>query len=240
MKIYAILLAGGKGTRFGATRPKQYLRLGGRYVFEYALETLLAQSFIERIALVVHDDYRDFWRGYLKGLKHGQRLTLASAGKDRSHSVSNGLEALGKLEANDGIVIHDAVRPYLTGKMLESVRSILTTHQAATFAIPSTDTLLEMNGDGSIIGSPNRQRFLRVQTPQCFRYQTIRDAFLYRNSHPLLKPTDEFGLVLTASPKASYSSYAVLEGDRRNIKITSKEDMSLVLPFLQELGSNNN
>ncbi len=237
MKVYAILVAGGRGLRFGGASPKQYLQLGGHYVFEYALGAFLAQGFVERIVLVVHEDYLAFWNGYLDAKCYGHRVILATAGTDRSHSVSNGLDALGALKEDDGVVVHDIVRPYVTDSMLQSVRSALEHYQAATFAIASTDTLLEVDINGGIIGSPDRSRYLRVQTPQCFCYQTLRDAFIHRDEHPGFSPTDEFGLVLVASKGADSSRFTVLEGDYRNIKITREEDMSTLLPFLQGLGS---
>jgi 2-C-methyl-D-erythritol 4-phosphate cytidylyltransferase/2-C-methyl-D-erythritol 2,4-cyclodiphosphate synthase len=208
MKIAAILVAAGTGSRFGGAQPKQILNLAGKPVIRHAAEALLAHVDILQpvgdAALI---------GPALAGLAH---LPIVPGGAERQDSVRAGLEALAA-HAPDIVLVHDAARPVIPPGTAEGVLAALAAHEGAIPALAVSDTL-KRGAEGKIAETVPRAGLFRAQTPQGFRYATLlrlhRDA-----AHSAA--TDDAALL-----EAAGLTVALTPGSEQNIKLTYAEDFS--------------
>lgn len=225
----AILLAGGSGQRFGADRPKQFVRIGERTVLEHSLAAFEQSPHIDAILIVSHPQHLDEVRELLLSSQHPKLLTIVAGGAERQDSTLNALRALTQITDSPleqiRILIHDAVRPAVSQSIIERVCTALHTHQAANLVVPVTDTLLEVNDNGTTAAMPSRTRFRRVQTPQGFHAATLQHAYDVALTDPNFQATDDCGVVFRYLPEVEI---ALVEGEQRNIKLTYPEDLHVL------------
>ncbi|WP_339078104.1 2-C-methyl-D-erythritol 2,4-cyclodiphosphate synthase [Acetobacter sp. AC2005] len=215
MRVAAILLAAGTGSRYAATTgssiPKQYVLLAGQPVIRHAAQALLPHvTFIQPVG-----DPASLNEA-LEGLKI---LPPVAGGETRQASVRAGLEALDKLpeaEKPDIVLVHDGARPYVTAQVIGNVVSALEQHPGAIPAVPVADTL-KREKDGVIDGTVPRDHLYRAQTPQGFRFGLFLD--LHRGAASI-SATDDAKLLEDAG-----FSVALVAGDEDNIKLTYEGDL---------------
>jgi 2-C-methyl-D-erythritol 4-phosphate cytidylyltransferase len=219
-KVAAIIVAAGEGRRFGAA--KQFALLKGKTVLDRCLQQFEAHKAVDHIVLVLGsgrsgEDYRN---------RYKKIVSIAPGGESRQDSVYSGLSCLG--EQDTGIVlVHDGVRP-LVGQDLIG-RIIATTREkgAVIPAIPLEDTIKNVKAD-KIIRTVDRKPLFRSQTPQGFRYPLLQKAFaLARRDH--FHGTDEAVLM-----ERMGTDVYVIPGERKNIKITTQEDLQLAEVFIED------
>ena len=231
----AILLAGGSGQRFGADRPKQFVRIGERTVLEHSLAAFEQSPHIDAILIVSHPQHLDEVRQLLPSSQHPKLLTIVAGGAERQDSTLNALRALAQITDSPleqiRILIHDAVRPAVSQSIIERVCTALHTHQAANLVVPVTDTLLEVNDNGTTAAMPSRARFRRVQTPQGFHAATLQHAYDVALTDPNFQATDDCGVVFRYLPEVEI---ALVEGEQRNIKLTYPEDLYVLHHLLEK------
>ena len=227
--VSAIIVAGGKGLRMGGALPKQYLSLGGRPVLAHTLLPFHENKNIKKIYLVVPgDDFRFCKSEILLPYKLDKKVELVSGGVERQDSVFNGLKAVekkiatGKADiAEEIVVIHDGVRPFIRYDIIEScIRGARESGTCIT-GIPSYDTVKTLNDSGEIHETIERDSIWFAQTPQAFRYSIIKNAHEYAESKGFFG-TDDASLVEFTGSKVK-----IINGSRLNIKITTKEDLLL-------------
>ena len=207
--VGAVLLLGGEGRRFGGAIPKQFCLLGGKKIYRYALDIFLDLGFFDEILLVVHPDWTD--------LAHpGTRVVIG--GKTRQESSFRGVMALKK--GMDLALIHDAVRPFVTERIVKENVAAAIKWGAANTCVPSTDTLVYAPEGGKITSIPKRAEYLRGQTPQTFRMDWILKAHEKALEDRIENASDDCQLVL----RLGKSIHAVA-GEETNLKITSKFDL---------------
>lgn len=225
----AILLAGGSGQRFGADRPKQFVRIGERTVLEHSLAAFEQSPHIDAILIVSHPQHLDEVRELLPSSQHPKLLAVVAGGAERQDSTLNALRALAQITDSPleqiRILIHDAVRPAVSQSIIERVCTALHTHQAANLVVPVTDTLLEINDNGTTAAMPSRARYRRVQTPQGFHAATLQHAYDVALTDPNFQATDDCGVVFRYLPEVEI---ALVEGEQRNIKLTYPEDLHVL------------
>lgn len=225
----AILLAGGSGQRFGADRPKQFVRIGERTVLEHSLAAFEQSPHIDAVVVVSHPQHLDEVRQLLPSSQHPKLLAVVAGGAERQDSTLNALRALEQVAdaplEQIRILIHDAVRPAVSQSIIERVCTALHTHQAANLVVPVTDTLLEINDNGTTAAMPSRARFRRVQTPQGFHASTLQHAYDVALTDPNFQATDDCGVVFRYLPEVEI---ALVEGEQRNIKLTYPEDLHVL------------
>ncbi len=225
----AILLAGGSGQRFGADRPKQFVRIGERTVLEHSLAAFEQSSHIDAVVVVSHPQHLDEVRQLLPPSQHPKLLAVVAGGAERQDSTLNALRALAQITHSPleqlRILIHDAVRPAVSQNIIERVCTALHTHQAANLVVPVIDTLLEINDNGTTAAMPSRARFRRVQTPQGFHAATLQHAYDVALTDPNFQATDDCGVVFRYLPEVEI---ALVEGEQRNIKLTYPEDLHVL------------
>ena len=231
----AILLAGGSGQRFGADRPKQFVRIGDRTVLEHSLAAFEQSPHIDAILIVSHPQHLDEVRKLLPLSQHPKLLAVVAGGAERQDSTLNALRALTQITDSPleqiRILIHDAVRPAVSQNIIERVCTALHTHQAANLVVPVTDTLLEVNDNGTTAAMPSRARFRRVQTPQGFHAATLQHAYDVALTDPNFQATDDCGVVFRYLPEVEI---ALVEGEQRNIKLTYPADLHVLHHLLEK------
>jgi 2-C-methyl-D-erythritol 4-phosphate cytidylyltransferase len=219
MKLYALIVAGGSGKRMGGALPKQYHELAGRPVLMHTLERFRAFSDdIELIAVLPENQLR-FWNDLQKKYSFNLPHTLVKGGKARFFSVRNGLKFV---DDNSLVAIHDGVRPFVSTDTIRRCFEAAEKHGNAIPVMPPVDSLRMITEQGSI--HVNRMQFRQVQTPQVFRSELIKKA--YMNEY-----TPEFTDDATVLENSG-SEINLVEGNRENIKITTPEDLIISTALL--------
>ncbi len=209
----AILLMGGQGLRCSDSLPKQFLRLSGKHLYRYSLESLLKSQLFDQIILVCHQDFVLRVQSEIEDLGP---ITVVAGGSSRQESSRRGIRAV---KDSDLIMIHDAARPFLSQKMIRENIEAALTHKAVDTCIPTTDTLVRATGD-SIQEIPDRASWFRGQTPQTFSYQLIRKAHEEAQKRGITNATDDCTLV-----KHLGHPIHLVSGSVQNIKITTSLDL---------------
>jgi 2-C-methyl-D-erythritol 4-phosphate cytidylyltransferase/2-C-methyl-D-erythritol 2,4-cyclodiphosphate synthase len=220
----AIVVAAGRGSRAGdgAGGPKQYAHLGGSAMLSRTLEVFADHNGIDRILVVIHPDDRSLYQQAVRGIG-GKLLAPVNGGATRQQSVQLGLEALARLAPTPTqVLIHDAARPFLTAALIDRVLAALATSPAALPGLPVTDTLKRADSTGSVAGSVDRAGLWRAQTPQGFHYDAILAAHRAAEAAGRNDFTDDSTLAEWHGVPC-----VLIEGEARNTKITSAEDLAL-------------
>lgn len=204
MRIGAILLMAGSGCRFGGTVPKQFCMLGGKKIYCHALDALADSGLFDEIVLVSHPDWMD--------LPHDG---VVAGGATRQESSYRGL--MGFKIRPDIVLIHDAVRPFVTTRILKENIEAAIRYGAADTCIPSADTLVHAPDGKTIANIPVRREYLRGQTPQTFRMDWILEA---HEKAGQFNATDDCQLILKMGRPVQ-----IVLGDEKNIKITTEFDL---------------
>ena len=207
---YVIITAGGKGSRVGSDIPKQFLELKGAPVIVHSIRAFKEYSPNINVVVVLPDDAVDHWIEIAE--KHHINAETCTGGETRFASVKNGLELIGK----EGFVaIHDAARPLVSPPLISQCFLVAAQEGNAVPVIPLTDSVRELSNDVS--RPAERERFKLVQTPQVFEASLIQKAYeqAYRTSF-----TDDATVVEAFGVKIH-----LVEGEKSNIKITTKEDL---------------
>jgi 2-C-methyl-D-erythritol 4-phosphate cytidylyltransferase / 2-C-methyl-D-erythritol 2,4-cyclodiphosphate synthase len=207
MRVAAILVAGGSGSRFGAETPKQFVPLAGKPVIRHAAETLAAHVTL----LQPVGDATAIGRA-LDGLPH---LPAIAGGATRQDSVRAGLEAL-EAAMPEVVLVHDAARPLIPAGTIPALLAALEHASGAIPAVPVADTLKHV-ADGLIAATVPRDGLYRAQTPQAFRYKVLLDA---HRAAAGMAATDDAALL-----EAIGESVAIVPGSDDNIKLTYAGDL---------------
>ena len=209
----ALVVAAGRGRRFGGERPKQYLALCGRPIIRRAVECFLAHAQVDAVLAVIHPDDRALFARATEGL---DLLEPVAGGDSRQDSVRLGLESLAG-SAPERVLIHDAARPCAAVAMISRVLDALQTAPGAIPALPVGDTL-KRGQDGLVKGTVERQGLWRAQTPQGFRYADIARAHAELAGAAL---TDD-----AAVAEAAGIDVHIVPGAEDNLKITTEDDLA--------------
>ncbi len=208
----ALIVAAGRGRRCGGDTPKQYREIGGEPVLRRTLQAFLSHPRIGGVRAVIHPDDRDDYERAADGL---DVLAPVLGGETRQESVRLGLESL-KGPSPDIVLIHDAARPFVGQDLILRVLDALEDAPGAIPALPMTDTI-KRGQNGRIEGTVERDGLWRAQTPQGFRYAAILDAHIRFAGREM---TDDAALAERAG-----LDVALVEGDEKNVKLTTGEDL---------------
>jgi len=211
--IYALVLAAGRGARFGGTLPKQYLPLAGQSVLRHAVTAFLAHEQVAGVQVAIRPEDRGVYETELAGL---DLLPPVAGGAERQDSVRLGLEALVRL-APTHVLIHDGARPFPDAALIDRVIDALDRAPAAIPGLPLGDTLKRVSG-GVISHTVDRSELWRVQTPQGFHFDAILAAHRAAVGQAL---TDD-----AAVAEAAGIAPLIVLGSEANLKITTSDDLS--------------
>jgi 2-C-methyl-D-erythritol 4-phosphate cytidylyltransferase len=230
-RIAAILPAAGLGTRMGAEKPKQFLELDGVPIWILSLRRIASCPLVTDIFIATRGDGIQKLEERIREEKFQQPVRVVKGGDSRQESVS---QALQQVPADtELILVHDAVRPFVTVEQITRVISEARRTRAAILAIPAMDTVKEVKRaslpeDVALITvTIPRERIVLAQTPQVFEAALLKDAFA-RAEADGVSASDEAGLV----ERLGIDVY-VVQGSERNIKITKPTDMDLARFYLQ-------
>ena len=217
--ITAILLMGGTGERFGSETPKQFLNLSGKKIYLHTLDAFLAFSEFQAVLLVCHPDHIEA----VQAETTSPRVRVIPGGYSRQDSTYQGLLACPNETTH--VVIHDAVRPFVSSKIIQDNLNALKKHDAVDTCIPSADTIVHAENIDTITSIPNRNHYLRGQTPQSFSYPILLEA---HEKHAHHEASDDCRLVLDLEVPVH-----IVSGSEDNIKITNELDLFLAEQLMQ-------
>jgi 2-C-methyl-D-erythritol 4-phosphate cytidylyltransferase len=218
MTTIAIIPAGGKGLRSGSATPKQYLKVNGREVIVYTLQTFQKNKLIDRIIIAAEPEYFNLLIKLVKKYKLNKVDLIVEGGNTRQDSVYNAVLSSGA-NADDILVVHDAARALLPDDVLTNAIEIAKKRGNALVCIKAKDTLIK--GKSIVAEYLNRDEVYYVQTPQIFKYRDLQRALSKAHSEQFVG-TDESMLVKRTGKKVN-----IVEGSVFNFKITTKEDVEL-------------
>lgn len=214
MKVAALIVAAGRGSRAGPGAPKQYRLLAGAPVLRRTLSAFAAHPGISEIQAVIHPEDAESYEAAAAGLP--KMAPAISGGATRQVSVLAGLEALAGSNAPDIVLIHDGARPFVSHRLISDCIAALASHDGALAALPLTDTI--RRGVGGLAGETvPRDGLWRAQTPQGFRFRSFLDAHRAAEGQDF---TDDAAVAAFAG-----IDVALVEGDEDNFKITSAADI---------------
>lgn len=214
-KVAVLIVAAGRGKRFGGELPKQYMDLGGRVILRHSLARFCAHPDIAHVRAVIHPDDRDLYDA--AALNLATLLPPVMGGAERQDSVRLGLESLVDIHP-DYVLIHDGARPFVDIALIDRVIAALGTTVGAIPALPVTDTLKLGQADRTVSETVDRSGLWRVQTPQGFRFVELLNAHRTIGKSGIF--TDDAALLEVLEHKI-----ALVDGAEDNIKITSPTDL---------------
>jgi len=219
---YAIIVAGGSGTRMQSNVPKQFLLLNGMPVLMHTIAMFDNSASKPQIILVLHADFHNYWRQLCNEHNFNIPHQLIKGGESRFHSVKNGLDVI--TDTNAVIAVHDAVRPLTGASIIDHSYNYAKKNGNAITAVKSRDSIRQLKGDHSV--SLLRDDIYLVQTPQTFQAAQIKKA--YEQTYDS-KFTDDASVVENLGEHINMA-----EGSYENIKITFHEDIAIAEAILNK------
>ncbi|MDX9881515.1 MAG: 2-C-methyl-D-erythritol 4-phosphate cytidylyltransferase [Prolixibacteraceae bacterium] len=224
MKKFALIVAGGTGSRMGTSLPKQFIGLLGEPILMHTIRAFHCFDSWMKIIVVLPEDQKPRWEELCVQHRFSVPHQLVTGGSNRFGSVKNGLEAIGE----DGIVfIHDGVRPLVSRDTLSRCLAGAEAHSNAIPVVPVTESLRKAGpGENSAV---DRSMYFHVQTPQTFRVSVIKKAYLQEYDRQF---TDDASVLeRTGCP------IHTVEGNFENIKITRPSDIVVAEAFMKRRNS---
>ena len=225
--IYAVIAAGGIGSRMGADKPKQYIEIGGKTIILHTAEKFINNSRTDKVIVLVPED----WVDYTKEIFKDTDVIVISGGDTRNETL---MRAIDYIESTDGLtedsylLTHDAVRPFVTDDIINANINAMLTYGATGTVIPATDTIFSSDNGEVIDSIPDRSKLYQAQTPQCFGALKLRE--LYESL------SDEEKDILTDGCKIYLlkgHDVHLVKGHVSNIKITYPHDLIVAEAILK-------
>ncbi len=241
MKVVVIIPAAGLGTRMTSapsakgkqpSPSKQFTELAGVPILIHTLRRFAATPWVSEIVVALRKNEIDGFRTRLETEARDvfkKKLQMVEGGEHRQHSVANAIAAI-SASPDDVVLVHDAVRPFVSEEIIHDVIQAAEKYGAAIAGVPAVDTVkqVERTAEGALITATiSRERIVLAQTPQGFRYDVLKKAFDEATTDGFLG-TDEASLV-----ERSGHEVAVVMGSPRNIKITTPADLELAEFYLK-------
>ena len=231
---FAGILAGGMGTRMGRTDlPKQFLMLGEKPIIIHTIEQFLISPLIEAVIVAVPANWVGYTQDIVEKYCKDEKIHIIQGGEDRNGTVMNICQYISKnfqCTENDIVVTHDAVRPFVTQRIIKDNVEMCMQYGATDTVIPATDTIVESK-DGNVISNiPVRKEMYQGQTPQSFKL----NEFIKINN----ELTQEEKKILTDAAKVyvlKQKDVGLVMGETYNMKITTKYDLKMANLMLNNL-----
>ena len=222
----AIVVAGGKGVRFGGDRPKQFLEVNGSPIIIHTLRQFERCREIGSVIVVLPAEETAGFQSLVEKFALQKVASIVAGGATRAQSVKQGLAAI---EDADVVAVHDAVRPLVTPDEIDSVVKAANESSAAILVARVSDTIKDVRSD-RVVNTLPRVNLRRALTPQCFRIDVLKQAYeqLEKLEAAGIEVTDDSFLVERLGVEVT-----TIEGNARNIKITRQEDLVFAEGFLK-------
>lgn len=225
--IYAGILAGGIGSRMGnVPLPKQFLELDNKPVIVHTVEKFLLTSEFDKIIIATPQKWISHTKDTLEKYEiYDERIEVIAGGKDRNDTIMSIIESIDKsneIKDEDVIVTHDAVRPFLTRRIIKENIDNALAHHAVDTVIPAIDTIISSKDGDSIENIPVRSEMYQGQTPQSFNINLLRNTYYKLNEEDKKILTDACKILTVADQKVK-----LVYGELYNIKITTPYDLKV-------------
>lgn len=222
--IYALILGSGTGSRMGITKlPKQFLKLSNKPIIIHTIEQFILSNCVDKIVVSVAPDYQNYFKDLLNEYKI-DGVDIVIGGDSRSDSVINGCNYIMKnysVSDDDIIITHDAVRPFVTSRIIYDNVKKIKDYDAIDTVIPATDTIVEIEDD-IISNIPIRSRMFQGQTPQTFRLKELVNMYNSLTDDEKEILTDACKIYTLKNKRVGY-----VNGEIYNLKITTKFDLNV-------------
>jgi 2-C-methyl-D-erythritol 4-phosphate cytidylyltransferase len=226
-KEYALIVAGGKGSRMKTPVPKQFLEVNGLPILMHTLDAFFRYSKEINVILVLPENDFNIWADLCKKFQYNKPVVLQKGGDSRFQSVKNGLD---KIEGEGLVAIHDGVRPLVHVDMIRDSFLQAALRGSAVAAVPLKESIRMLDGEES--KALDRSQFKLIQTPQTFDVTLIKSAYQIEEDPTL---TDDASVV-----ERSGRTISLFEGRYDNIKVTTSEDIIVVSALLANLNNATN
>lgn len=225
--VFAVICAGGIGSRMGnAEKPKQYLNVGGKPIILHTIEKFVVNEEFEKVIVLVPESWINYTRDIInKHLMGVDKVVVMAGGSDRNSTIMN---SINYIEENFGlddetiIVTHDAVRPFVTHRIIMDNIEAAAKVGACDTVIPATDTIVESLDGEKISSIPDRSKVYQGQTPQSFRAKRLKELYLSLTEDEKAILTDAAKIYLLKGEDVH-----LVRGEVFNIKITYPYDLTV-------------
>lgn len=229
----AVILAGGVGARVGLDIPKQLIKIAGKSILEHTIATFNDHEAVDEVIVMMAAGHLDAVHAMLRGGLYPKVSQVLEGADTRNGTTLRALAAVGEDDAK--VLFHDAVRPLVSDRIITECFAALDQYDAVDVAIPSADTIIEVDDEDVIRAIPPRSHLRRGQTPQAFRASTIRAAYAVAADDPDFVATDDCTVVLRYSPEVPIG---VVAGEERNMKVTEPIDVYIADKLFQLTSQN--
>ncbi|MDD3186671.1 MAG: 2-C-methyl-D-erythritol 4-phosphate cytidylyltransferase [Anaerostipes sp.] len=220
-KIVAVVLAAGEGKRMGSNIPKQYMIIKSKPMIYYALKSF-QNSPVDEVVLVTGSDEIEYCRQYIVEKYHFDKVKhVVPGGRERSESVYLGLK---EIENADYVLIHDGARPMLDATIIQRCIKSVVEYRACVVGMPIKDTVKMVDTNQIVTTTPPRKYLWQVQTPQCFEYDLVYDAYKQLKEEDRFEHVTDDGSVVELYTDVKVK---IIHGSYDNIKVTTPEDVRI-------------
>lgn len=228
----ALILAGGTGSRFGGEIPKQYLKVARKPIISYCLEIFGEHEKIDGIQIVADEEWCSFIKEHANAEGHRKLRGFSVPGRNRQLSIWNGLKDILQYGCEEDVVIvHDAVRPLVSARIISDCLETCREHDGALTVIPVKDTVY-YGRDGKIESLLDRDRLMVGQAPEAFRLG------LYYRANEMLMPDKILQINGSTEPAVLAGlDIGCVTGEERNFKVTTREDLVRFEQIVQVMGN---
>lgn len=232
---YGVIVAGGVGKRMGADIPKQYMMIGNKPIIVYSIERFVKCNELAKTIVLTPADWASYTKELLK--KHltedmMQRVEVIQGGRLRNDTIMkaiNYIESEYGLDEDTIIVTHDAVRPFVTSRMIKENIEAAKKYGAANTVVAATNTILESKDGETISRIPERMLMYQVQTPQTFKALELRKTYNMLTENEREELTDAAKIYVLKNKPVK-----LVEGENYNIKITYPMDLKIAETLLKQ------
>ncbi len=231
--VYCAILAGGSGTRMKTPTPKQFLMLGDAPVFVHCARTLLANPQVKQLWIGSNGDWLKLAQEQVDEFFPGDgRIHICAGGADRESTMLNTIAAIkenNNIADNDVVLIHDAVRPFVTERIVSDVIAELEFCDACNTVVSVNDTIIHSSTGKYVTGMPARSELYNGQSPQGFKINRLLEAFA--------NISDDQRKTLTDTTRVCFQqgiAVHIVRGEYYNFKITTQFDLQLARGLLSE------
>lgn len=225
MNVVAVIAAAGKGKRLSLPYNKVFYPLNGTPLLFYSLKAFENCKMINSICLMVSDeDSRQLNKMEIRK-KFKKIKKISKGGEERQDTVK---KALAGIRDADFVLIHDGARPFIKEREIERCIKAAYKHSASILGIPVKDTIKVADSKKNVILTPERKKLWQIQTPQCFSFKILKEAYRLAEKNNI-KGTDDSSLVEKLGIKVK-----IVKGSYKNIKITTKEDILTAEAFIKQ------
>jgi len=228
---FGAILAGGIGSRMKNDLPKQFIDLAGKPIIIHTLEKMFKSNIFDYLIIAIHPEYVDYLQKLLNkfDFADNNKILIVTGGKERIDTIENVINIVNEYSqsSDDILLLHDAVRPFVTNEILENSITTAQKEGACVAVVPAVDTIYEIKNNVSITGFPTRKYLYNGQSPDTFKLGVLNDAF---NSLSADEKKEITGTVQICASKGI--NISAIEGSYQNIKITTNYDLAIAKQLL--------